>query len=140
MGTGPSARGHRKFSEIRREVTAERRTRIDAIKHRMEAAERLFEIRKELGITQADVAEAMGISQGNVSTLEHREDALLSTVRAYIEALGGELELKARFGDREFPVSLGDFATLDDESASAMNANPIGEGVDSESHAGAVTA
>jgi hypothetical protein len=47
--------------------------------------------------TQADIAEAMGISQGVVSELERREDALVSTLRAYAKACGGELELVAVF-------------------------------------------
>ena len=135
--TAPSARGHRKFSEIRREVPAERRTRIDAIKNRMEAAERLFEVRKELGITQAAVADSLGISQGNVSTLEHREDALISSVRAYIEALGGELVLIGRFGDRDLPVDLRDFATLDDQTASEMNATSPADMLERDEAAGA---
>ncbi len=137
--TAPIAGGHRKFSEIRREVTPERRARVDAIKKRMEASERLFEIRRELGITQADVAQAMGITQGNVSTLEHREDALLSTVRAYVDALGGQLELKVLIGDRSFDLDLRTFATLDDDEAAAINAGPVEE-FESVRSAGGVTA
>jgi transcriptional regulator with XRE-family HTH domain len=137
--TDPIAGGHRKFSEIRREVTPSRRSQIDAIKKRMEAAERLFEIRRDLGITQADVAEAMGISQGNVSTLEHREDALLSTVRAYVDALGGVLELKVLVGDRSFDLDLRALATIDDDTASALNVGPLEE-TERAPSVGAVTA
>lgn len=128
----PIAGGTRKWSGIRREATPERRHRIDAIKKRMEASERLFEVRKELGITQADVADRLGVSQGNVSDLERREDALVSTVRAYIEALGGELEIVARFGERKLPVDLRSFAALSDEDAAAMNVGPLLEDLDVE--------
>jgi hypothetical protein len=59
---------------------------------------------------------------------------------AYIEALGGELEIQAKFGDRTFPVDLRDFATLDDESAAEMNAQAVGDAIDAPTSSEAVTA
>jgi DNA-directed RNA polymerase specialized sigma subunit len=57
-------------------------------------------MRELLGKTQTEVAEAMDVSQSRISEAEHRDDHLLSTLRAYVEALGGELELIANFGDK----------------------------------------
>jgi hypothetical protein len=57
-------------------------------------------VRELVGKTQADVAPAAGMAQGEVSRLERREDHRLSTLRRYIEALGGELEVRAVFGDK----------------------------------------
>ncbi|MCA1376999.1 helix-turn-helix transcriptional regulator [Bradyrhizobium sp. IC4060] len=48
----------------------------------------LKDIRKTLRITQAEMAEAVGISQDGVSRIEIRADLRLSTIRSYIEAMG----------------------------------------------------
>lgn len=97
-----------KFSEIRREVTPERRARIDAIKRGMADAERLAEIRTSRGMTQVDLAERLGKSQGNVSELERRDDVYLSSLRDYVEALGGRLEVAAVFDEERHAIRLGD--------------------------------
>jgi DNA-binding XRE family transcriptional regulator len=62
---------------------------------------RLAEMRRRLGITQADVATRMGITQGRVSAVEHARPGAteLRTLAAYVEALGGRLEIIADFGD-----------------------------------------
>jgi DNA-binding XRE family transcriptional regulator len=63
---------------------------------------RLADMRRRLGLTQADVAERMGISQGRVSAIEHAKSGAteLRTLAAYVEALGGRLEIIADFGDQ----------------------------------------
>lgn len=52
------------------------------------------------GKTQAEVAKVIGLPQGRVSQAEQNEDHLVSTLKRYVEALGEELEVTARFGDR----------------------------------------
>lgn len=104
---GARGRTHRKFSEIRRPETPERRARIDSIKAAMAEGERLYELRKEQGVTQIEVADRLGVSQGSVSELERREDVYLSTLRGYVEALGGQLEINAVFGTNRRRVALG---------------------------------
>lgn len=96
-----------KFSKIRRAETPERRAAIDATKAAMAEGERLFEVRKSRGITQVDVAQRLGTSQGNVSELERRDDVYISTLRGYVEALGGHLELRAVFDDDSTPLAIG---------------------------------
>lgn len=67
----------------------------------------LAEVRKQRGKTQAQVAAALGIDQSDVSKLERRRDLRVSTLRRYLRALGGELELTARFpSEAPVPVSL----------------------------------
>ena len=61
----------------------------------------LAEARIRSGLTQEDVAQRMGISQSDVSKLERRSDVRLSTLRAYLDALGATLEVVARTGDGE---------------------------------------
>jgi DNA-binding XRE family transcriptional regulator len=63
------------------------------------AAEYLTNMRKKAGLTQAEVAGAMGVSQQRVSAIESGSVAELSTLADYIHALGGELKVIADFGD-----------------------------------------
>jgi transcriptional regulator with XRE-family HTH domain len=98
----------KKFSEIRRPVTPESRARIDTIKGAMATAERLAGIRATRGLTQVEVAQRLGKTQGNVSEIERRDDLYLSTLRDYIAAIGGRLELAAVFGDERWPLTIGE--------------------------------
>src|SRR6516162_8448869 len=61
-----------------------------------------FQQRRRLGITQAQVAARMGITQGRVSAIEHAKPGTteLRTLAAYVEALGGRVEIIANFGDQ----------------------------------------
>jgi DNA-binding XRE family transcriptional regulator len=63
---------------------------------------RLAEMRRRLGVTQAEVAARMGVTQGRVSAIEHAKPGAteLRTLAAYVEALGGRLEIIADFGDQ----------------------------------------
>ena len=56
-------------------------------------------LRQQLGVTQADLAEASGFAQGEISRIEQREDHMVSTLRRLVQSLGGELEIHARFPD-----------------------------------------
>ncbi|WP_375755399.1 helix-turn-helix domain-containing protein [Corallococcus exercitus] len=60
----------------------------------------LREVREFAGLTQTQLAERMGISQGQLSQTEAREDHRLSTLRRAVEAMGGELEISAVFGNK----------------------------------------
>ena len=64
----------------------------------------LQKIRQELGITQVELASKLEVSQNNVSTLEKRTDIKLSTLKSYLEALGGELVISAKFPDQPLKV------------------------------------
>lgn len=50
----------------------------------------LQELRKSLKISQTEMAERLGLNQGDVSKFERREDVFVSSVRKYIKAMGGE--------------------------------------------------
>ena len=72
----------------------------------MQDAVALAELRKSRHVTQVTLAAELGISQGNTSRLEGRSDVYLSTLRSYVEALGGHLEIAAVFGDERVAVAL----------------------------------
>jgi hypothetical protein len=65
-------------------------------------AYRLAEMRRRLGFNQAQVAARMGVTQGRVSAIENARAGAteLRTIAAYVEALGGRLEIIADFGDQ----------------------------------------
>lgn len=65
------------------------------------------ELRAFAGRSQVEVAEAMGVAQAEVSRLEARTDTKLSTIERYVKALGGEVEVVARFGDRSLRLHIG---------------------------------
>jgi DNA-binding XRE family transcriptional regulator len=58
----------------------------------------LAEERKRLGVTQAGLAEIMGVTPGRVSQIEHGEVATVEAIAAYVAGLGGKLELLADIG------------------------------------------
>lgn len=97
---------HRSWSDIRakRIHTAEDGARVAAACDDLLAevrAHRLAEVRRNHGLTQRDVASAMHVSQARISKLEQGDlqRAELSTIRKYVEALGGRMEIVANFGD-----------------------------------------
>ena len=64
----------------------------------------LRELRELLGKAQQEIAVLIERSQGQVSETERRQDLRLSTLRSYVEALGGELEVVASFGDKRIKL------------------------------------
>lgn len=71
----------------------------------LEEYDTLQKLRKALDLTQEHIGRKMGKKQVSVAQLEKRSDFLLSTLRDYVEALGGELELVVKFKDHA-PVRL----------------------------------
>ncbi|MEU6715333.1 helix-turn-helix domain-containing protein [Nonomuraea sp. NPDC046802] len=65
----------------------------------------LAEMRKRLGISQKLLAERMGVSQARVSQIEHGQIGGLDTLRTYVIALGGTLDIVADFGDHTVKVA-----------------------------------
>ncbi len=96
----------RALDDLLSELSVEKRADLEARgQARLEDYQTLQELRKSRDLTQEKLAALLGINQENVSRLERRNDLLLSTLRDYVEAMGGDLEITARFPDRE-PVQL----------------------------------
>jgi DNA-binding XRE family transcriptional regulator len=94
----------RKWNEIKEKLTPARRARLDAEVRREVLALELRELRQEAGKTQAEVAEIADMTQAELSKFERREDHLLSTLRRYVTALGGRLEVVAVFDKKRIPL------------------------------------
>ncbi|MEA2683579.1 MAG: hypothetical protein QOK05_1907 [Chloroflexota bacterium] len=96
----------KKFGELREAIDANpaRRARVNAIKAAYGAGEALQRLREQRKGSQASVAGTLGVSQANVSRIEHEEDIYLSTLRSYVEALGGTLRIRAVFDETEYAL------------------------------------
>jgi uncharacterized protein YndB with AHSA1/START domain len=64
----------------------------------------LRELRRMAGKTQTEISADLGMGQGELSRFENREDHRLSTLRRYVESIGGELEVAAVFGDKRISL------------------------------------
>jgi hypothetical protein len=86
-------------------LSSEARSRVAARVSAAQATLTLKALRQELELTQAQVGAAAAMTQSELSRLEAREDHLTSTLRRYVEALGGKLEVSAVFGKRRVKLS-----------------------------------
>jgi len=89
--------GVRPFSELVADFDPEVRARVDARVRETVARLRLADIREAIGQTQLVMAAKLKLGQASVSKIESATDMYLSTLRRYIEALGGELVISAKF-------------------------------------------
>ena len=69
---------------------------------------RLSQMRSARELSQAALAEKLGKDQGSISRMEKQDDMNLSTLRRYVEGLGGELELRAVFPDQVMTLEVGE--------------------------------
>lgn len=89
------------LDEVMKSLPPDFRAEVEEYGHELIREEMtLQELRRELGLTQDDLAEQMDIQQANVSKVENRTDMLISTLRNYVEALGGRLEVVANIPGR----------------------------------------
>ena len=96
-----------------KKLSANRRKKISTRAKALVAKEMtLRDLRKALELTQTDISEKLHMNQEAVSRLERRSDLLLSTLVAYIKAMGGELNLTAKFPHRP-PVTLSGFEDIE---------------------------
>ena len=86
-----------KFDDLFRKMPAESQKRVERKADEEYRALALAELREARNLTQVELAEKLGIEQGAVSKIERRTDMYLSTLRNVIQAMGGQLELTARF-------------------------------------------
>ena len=98
-------RGCHPFNELTRDFTPERRRRVDDMKGELLAEMPLHELRRARALTQRDLARLLKVNQPAVSKLEQRADVYLSSLRSYIEAVGGKLKIVAEFPEGEVAIT-----------------------------------
>ena len=89
--------GRNAFRDLTDDFTPERRARVEARKAALREAMPLHELRKARAMTQEAVGEALNVNQPAVAKLERRTDMYVSNLRAFIEAMGGKLNIVAEF-------------------------------------------
>ena len=87
----------KKLDDVMAALPKARQERVQA---RAKELVTLKDLRQALQQTQAQMAAILGVGQDTISRLEKRSDMLISTMRQYVESMGGKLEFVARFPDR----------------------------------------
>ncbi len=96
----------RKFSELTKKMSVRDRAEIKARSAKLLAELPLEQLRSARSLTQTNMAQALGVNQSAVSKIEKRTDMYLSTLRSYVEAMGGSLEIRAVFPDGSVRVDV----------------------------------
>ncbi len=105
--------GHKPWSELTKNFTPEQRREIEEMTRQALAEMPLHELRQARELTQKQLAETLNVNQPAVSKLEQRTDAYISSLRSYVEAMGGKLKITAEFPEGE--VGITNFAQLADD-------------------------
>lgn len=103
-----------KISELRSKMSPEARNLAKAKAQTMLAQMPLNELRQARGLSQKMLAELLKVQQPSIAKLEKRTDMYISTLRSHIEAMGGELEVIARFP--EGTVKISNFSELGNDA------------------------
>lgn len=95
----------KRFDKLRSRMTKEHRRRSKARADTMLTEMPLHELRRARKLSQEALAEELGQRQSGISKIEKRTDMYVSTLRRYIEAMGGHLEIVARFPEGDVLIN-----------------------------------
>jgi len=94
------------FKLLREKMSPEAQAEVHERTQKMIAEMPLQELRKARELSQQSIAEKLNMKQAAVSKMERRTDMYISTLRSYIEAMGGSLEIVAHFPEGDVPLKL----------------------------------
>lgn len=116
--------GRTPFSELRSRMSPDAQARAQLKSQLLESEMTLADLRRAMQLSQEELAAALKVSQGSVAKMEKRTDMLVGTLRRVLHAMGGELEITARFQDRI--VRIDNFSGLTKPASSeyTMQDNP----------------
>ena len=97
--------GRHPFSELTDAFTPEQRQLAAKIKAELLAEMPIHQLRQARELTQQELARKLDVKQPAIAKLEHRTDAYISTLRSYIEAVGGRLKIVAEFRDGKVEIT-----------------------------------
>src|SRR3974377_1212453 len=113
----------RNVNDIIKKLSAAQRKKVESRAAQLIAEEMtLREVRKARKLTQQKIAKSLRIGQEGVSKIEKRSDLLISTLRSYVEAMGGHLSLVSEFPNRE-PVILAGIAEEEAPASKSVRKN-----------------
>ena len=96
--------GRHSFNNLRDSMSPRSQERLKKKLKQLRQEMALGEVRKAMSLTQTDLAEMLHIKQAALARLENRTDMYISSLRKYITALGGELDIVARFPDGDVHI------------------------------------
>lgn len=103
------------WRDIRRKLSQQQEEETRQYVKSVVEAVSLNQLREARSLTQANLASILGINQGSVSKMEKRTDMYISTLRSFIQAMGGQLQIRAVFPEGE--VQIEQFESVADTSA-----------------------
>ena len=109
----------KKFRDLIADWPPERTHEVEARVREMLRDTPLFRLRAALGMSKEELATAIGKTPNHVLILERRADHFLSSARKYVEAMGGRLEIIARFPDRVYRLDL-----MEGEESAVVDTDP----------------
>lgn len=101
----------RKFDELEAKMSEASRVRSDVLYRKLMDEMPLHELRQAKALSQIKLAESLHVDQAAISKMEHRTDMYIGTLRDYIRAMGGDLEIVAKFPDGSVKIS--NFTAID---------------------------
>ena len=96
--------GHRSFNSLREKMSPERRAANETAASDMNREYVLSQIRRELGVTQAEVADRLHIAQPTYAAFEKSDNLRIGTLQKIVSALGGILKLQIEIGGKDYPL------------------------------------
>ncbi|MBU9698009.1 helix-turn-helix domain-containing protein [Rhodobacteraceae bacterium HSP-20] len=96
--------GRTPFSELRARMSPASQARATAKSGLLEQEMALAELRRAMKLSQEEIAAALNINQASVARMEKRTDMYIGTLRRFVQAMGGELDIIARFPDRQIRI------------------------------------
>lgn len=97
--------GRKPFGSLTKDFSQERRAKIEARKTELREEMALHDLRKAIGASQAELAEHLAVNQPAIAKMERRSDIRVQSLRRLIEAMGGQLEVKAKFPAGEVTIT-----------------------------------
>ena len=95
----------RNFRELQVKMSPARRGRTEVRVRQAIKELALNELREARKLTQAELADVLNVDQGSISKLERRTDIYISTLRRYVEAMGGTLQIRVVFPEGEVQIA-----------------------------------
>jgi DNA-binding XRE family transcriptional regulator len=92
------------WRDIRRKLSPEQEEKTRQYVKSVVEAVTLNQLREARSLTQANLAGILGVNQGSVSKMEKRTDMYVSTLRSFIQAMGGQLQIKAVFPEGDIEI------------------------------------
>lgn len=117
----------KKFSNLLASMSPERQAKVAARVEELLREMPLHELRQARQLSQVELADTLETSQSSISKLERRVDVYVSTLRRYIESLGGELDIIARFP--EGSVRINQFESIGESGSERIRERVAAAGV-----------